>query len=39
MDNNKGVEMSELHLSDAERQPCEVWTRRCHGLSQTSFRV
>ena len=32
-DNNKGVEMSELRLADEERQPCEVWTRTCHGLS------
>jgi hypothetical protein len=27
---------SEFRLSDEERQPCEVWTRRCNGLSQTS---
>lgn len=34
-DNNKGVDMSEFHLEDAQRQPCEIWTRMCHGLSQT----
>ena len=39
MDNNKGADMSEFHLSDAERQPCEIWTRRCYGLPQTSERV
>lgn len=27
MDNNKGVNESEFHLADEERQPCEVWTR------------
>lgn len=32
-ENNKGEEMSELRLADKERQLCEVWTRRCHGIS------
>lgn len=32
MDNEREVS-SEFHLSDAERQACEVWTRRCYGLS------
>lgn len=27
MDNNKGVNESEFHLADEERQPCEIWTR------------
>ena len=35
MDNNKGENMSEFHLDDAERTPCEIWTRRCHGIFQT----
>lgn len=32
MDNNKGDDMSEFHLEDAKRTPCEIWTRRCYGL-------
>ena len=32
MDNEREV-MSELRLSDEERQLCEIWTRRCNGLS------
>lgn len=32
MDNEREVK-SEFRLSDAERQPCEIWTRRCNGLS------
>ena len=31
MDKEREV-MSESHLSDKERQACEIWTRRCHGL-------
>lgn len=38
MDKEREV-MSESHLSDEERQACEIWTRRCNGLSQTSVRV
>jgi len=37
MDFNKGVDMSEFRLADEERQPCEIWTRTCHGLSSTCF--
>ena len=31
MDKEREV-MSESHLSDKERQACEIWTRRCYGL-------
>ena len=41
MDNklNEREVISEFRLTDAERQPCEIWSRRCNGLSQTSQRV
>lgn len=32
MDKEREV-MSEFRLSDDERQACEIWTRRCDGLS------
>lgn len=38
MDEEREV-MSEFRLADEERQLCEVWTRRCNGLSQTTVRV
>lgn len=38
MDDKQEEKKSELCLADEERQPCEVWTRRCNGLFQTRFK-
>ena len=39
MDDKQEEKMSELCLADEERQPCEVWTRRCNGLFQAGFKL
>ena len=38
MDDKQEEKKSELCLADEERQPCEVWTRRCDGIFQKNLR-